>query len=304
MSSEYSNIYDKNNGGNKSAGFTTKTIHFGTVKSYERVGNIVALKVRVNGLDNHLVDENLSIAYPFIPIHVVMTPKIGEVVRIILSDVSNPYEDRLWVGPVITDYFNTEGQAFPIGNRMTLDEAGLGELFKQPHAGTLNDIDDAIPNHSRKQDDAIYFLGRGNVDFFFKGNTATIRAGKQDPTDKKKKNRINPASITVHHSKDGKLSCNYMIADSIALISHKGNPLVPQARNGVMTDEEFNRVNETLHPIGKGDVIADVLGLIIQVLCEDHVHPYAGHPAVESALVKKLKSYDLNNILSTNIKIN
>jgi lambda repressor-like predicted transcriptional regulator len=304
MSSEYSGIFgEKSNGGSKSAGYTTKTIHLGTVKSFERIGNIVTIKVRVNGLDNHLADEKLPVCFPFQPINIVMTPKVGEVVRVLLSDVSSPFEDRLWVGPVLTDYLNVDGQVYPAGNRMTLDEQGLSDLFKQPHAANLTEIQDAIPNHTTKQDDAVWFLGRGNVDFFFKGNSATLRAGKQDAKDKKKKNKVNPATMTVQYSKDGKTSSGYMIADTMAFISHNGNPLVNESRNGTLSDEQLESVMESLHPMGRGDIIVEVLTLLIQAVC-DHSHPYNGQPAIKSALVKKLQSYDLNSILNKNIKIN
>jgi hypothetical protein len=304
MSSEYSGIFGgKSTGGGKSAGFTTKTIHLGTVKSFERTGNIVTIKVRVNGLDNHLSDANLPICYPFQPINIVMTPKVGEVVRVLLSDVSNPFEGRLWVGPVLTDYLNMDGQVYPAGSRMTLDEEGLSNLFKQPHAANLTEIEDAIPNHTTKQDDAVWFLGRGNVDFFFKGDSATLRAGKQEPKDKKKKNRTNPATVSVLYAKDGSKSSSYMIADSIALISHQGNPIISEARDGTMTEQELKKAMESLHPMGKGDVIVEVLTLLIQAVTEHH-HPYNGQPAIKSGIIKKLQSYDLNSILSNNIKIN
>jgi hypothetical protein len=305
MSLDYNGIFgEKSSGGNKSAGFTTKTIHLGTVKSFERVGNIVVPRVRLNGLDNHLPDEQLPVCFPFQPINIVMTPKVGEVVRVLLSDVSSPFEDRLWVGPVITDYLNVNGEQFPVGNRMTLSEEGLGELHKQPHAANLTEIGDAIPNHTTKQDDAVWFLGRGNVDFFFKGDSATIRAGKHDPKDKKKKNRSNPATMTLQYSKDSKESSGYMIADTMAFISHQGNPMISEARDGTMTDAKLKSVMESLHPMGRGDIIVEVLTLLIQAVCEEHVHPYNGQPAVKTALIKKLQNYDLNSALNNNIKIN
>jgi hypothetical protein len=292
-------------GSPKSVGSTPKTIHMGIVKSVVKKSNLVTLKVRVNGLDNNLSDNQLPVVYPFdSALKGVVIPKKGEVVRVILSDVNTPYQDRLWVGPVITDFLNLDGQVYPAGDRMTVNEEGFNNIYNQPHASNLSDIGDVIPNMDKADDDAVHFLSRGNVDMSFQGNSLIIRSGKYDKGDKKKKNRKNPATFQIHFSEDGEFSSINLSADLINMFTHNGNPLVPEARNGKLTDEQIKELAEQLHPLLYGDLTLELLSLMRQVLVEDHVHPYNGQPAIKSALVKKLQSFNLDSILSPNIKIN
>ncbi len=60
------------------------------------------IKARVEGVDDTNSDSELPYSFPLIPKHLNIMPKVGESVLIFKSSLENDKENRLWVGPIIS----------------------------------------------------------------------------------------------------------------------------------------------------------------------------------------------------------
>jgi len=60
------------------------------------------VKVRIKGIDDAVLDGDLKFCFPMIPRHLNIVPNIGETVVIIVPHTSNPFENRMYFGPIIS----------------------------------------------------------------------------------------------------------------------------------------------------------------------------------------------------------
>jgi len=63
--------------------------------------NCRRLKVRVFPYDRGIKKENIKFAFPILPPHLIVTPRIGEFVIIFFENSALPYGSRFWIGPII-----------------------------------------------------------------------------------------------------------------------------------------------------------------------------------------------------------
>jgi hypothetical protein len=263
------------------------------------------LRVRIKGIDKDITNVELPLCHPLIPKFFHMTPRPGEVVRILLTDVSKPHEGRLWVGPVITHYEHLNGQPFGTGEDVSVNDDLFYKMNETKRIETIADASDIHPNKNEPDyKDEVRIMSRGNVDIVMRDESLLIRAGKHEKGKKTKKNRKNPAYISVNFSQDGDVSSINLVGDMINLVTHQGNPIMHDLKNGKVEDRHHKEMDDALHPVPYGDVLVDILGMVIKVLCEEHKHPYNGQPAVKSPLVEKLMTINLETLKSKGVKIN
>lgn len=95
-----------------------------------------------------------------------------------------------------------------------------------------------------------------------------------------------------------------VVANKINLISHDGahsfNLTDPE---GLITDDEQEKINNEAHPLVYGDTLVEFLELVKRYVIS-HVHPYNGLPADPSKSTTDVMGYDLNKILNKNINSN
>jgi hypothetical protein len=302
MSQNDKKIIKNTAGSNAQATTNTKTIFSGVVVSDE---GDQRLRVRLKGIDKDKTNIELPLCHPLIPKFFHMTPRKGEVVRVLLSDVSKPHEGRLWVGPVITQYEHLNGQPYGTGEDVSVNDDLYYKMNETKAVETLPDASDVHPNRNEPEyEQEVRLMSRGNVDIVMRDESLVIRAGKHEKGNKGKKNRKNPAYISVNFSKEGDVSSINLVGDMINLVTHQGNPVMHDLKNGKVEDRHHKEMEREMHPVPYGDLLVDVLGLMIKVLCEEHKHPYNGQPAVKSPLVEKLMSVNLETLKSKGIKIN
>jgi hypothetical protein len=295
-------LYNNTPGQRTSEGLATKSIYNAVVVSDD---GDQRLRVRIKGVDKDFQDPYLPVCYPLLPKFFHVTPRKGEVVRVFLSDTSKPHEGRLWAGPVLTQYDYLTGQETQSGDDVSVNEDMLYRMAQQEPIETSPDADDLYPNKSLGDyQDEVRLMSRGNVDILMQKNALVIRAGKHEKGKKKKKNRKNPALISINFSEDGEVSSVNLIGDMVNLVSHNGNPVMHDLKNGKITDKHHKDMEKSLHPVPYGDVLTEVLGLVIKVLCEDHKHPYNGQSPVKTPLMQKLLAIDLETLKSKGVRIN
>lgn len=274
-----------------------KNVYWGEVISIEDKTDGGRIKVRIDGLDNKLENENLADCYPLLPKFFHIYPQIGEVVRIFLGDTRYPQRDRYWMGSVISQL-----QKIGFDNKYTaLSTTNLG--VSTP-AEAPSSIPDAAGVYPKINDVAL--LGKKNTDIILRERDLEIRAGQHELNDNLKLNKTNPASVRLSFDEITgttavqTVSSNVLMADRIALISHDG---IPKFKAAEIDDTDRNKIFSEAHPLGRGDVIVDALEILRKAILQ-HIHPYSGLPSDKSGIVIDLEKIDFTQILQKNIVIN
>lgn len=308
----FPNGSDYNRGSNKR--LETTIYYYGKVVSnYDEVGGN-RIRVRINGVDDALKDSDLAYAFPMLQKFFHIVPKVGETVMIFIPDVKNPFIDRLYLGPLISQPQNLYRDSSLFSANSTL---ASGIKQPKPAPDTIPENKGVYPN---LLDVAIQ--GRDNSDIVLKEKEILVRAGQFDSSVTKgeipKFNKINPSYIQIKHDvtltkSDDKKNSEIggvvnIVSNKINLLTHKnGSPrfeLNNQESN--ISDSEMIRIIEEAHPMVYGDNLKDLLKLLINVIV-NHVHSYPGMKPQDlsgSMDIDKLLQYDLDSILSKNIKIN
>lgn len=287
------------NSNNMESAVKTKTIHLGKV--VEVLDNH-RIRVRIQGLDTRITNRLLPICYSLMPLHIHMLPKKYEVVRIILSDISNPYEERLWIGPIITNYEYLDEQSYNYGDEVTLDEKSFSELSAPIDRENYPQSSGVFPSKDAPADEQ-KLLGRGNTEITIGKTLVELKAGKHEKGNINKANSKNPALIHARISDDGKTTTSLITADTILLLSHKGNPLLTPIRKEDITDNDLENMFTEAHPIPFGDILRDFCELVRDAVIE-HAHPESGMPSIKGSAINKLVNFNLDSFLSKTIKIN
>lgn len=296
--------YDKrisqdNNGNNSLSSTPIKSIHLGKVVE---VMDNHRIRVRIKGLDTRITNKSLPICYSLMPMHIHILPKKDEIVRIILSDVATPYDERLWIGPLITNYEYLEEQSYNYGDEITLDEKSFSELSAPIDRSNYPNSSGVFPNKDASVDEQ-KLLGRGNTEITIGKRIVELKAGKHEKDDISKSNTKNPALIHTRISNDGKSTTSLITADTILLLSHKGNPLLTPIRKEEITDNDLENMFKEAHPLPFGDTLLSFCELVRDAIIE-HAHPESGMPPLKTSAINKLLNFDLVSFLSKTVKIN
>ncbi len=273
----------------------TRFIYLGKVIAINDDKDAMRIKVNIPELDINIIEDNLPFCYPFNPASIGVFPKVGESVYVLIPDSSYPYNDRLWSGPILRQY-----QLFEKDNNVeNKSYNGIQDFFEKifpsfPPIHNNKDAKDIVPDKEN-----ITFNSRKNSDIILMPNGVEIRAGKALTSDTNKKNLTNPANIVAKIKDDGTQSHVNIIADKINLITHSGTPNFPPDIN----EKETDKFIAEAHPLAFGDVEVEFLILLRDALI-NHIHPYHGKEAISSEVLNKLKNFDINTMLSKNIKIN
>lgn len=251
------------------------------------------VKVHIKGVDPvKFTLDDIPYSFPLLPKQFYVKPKIGETVLVFVQNDSY-LEDRFFIGPIISqpdkmDYDSVTALAFL--------KSGLIRPGTAPSTEPENIGVQMGPND-------VGIQGRGSTDMIVKPDEIRIRAGKS--LDLRKLNRDNPSYIQVKYDRATSEGAINLVADNINLLSHNGvkNYNLIDANN-MISDEDYAKILEKAHQLPFGDKLVELLNIIIKALTT-HVHAYAGlAPDLNQIEVKNLIEYDLNKILSNNVRIN
>jgi hypothetical protein len=287
---------------------SNRVFHMGVVESNTDISDCGRIKVRVKGIDDHIKHTNdLANSFPLVQKFIHIVPKIGETVWIFTPDADNPFKDRLYVGPIIS-----QPQFLNKDPHVVTSTAGLDGGFVGPQTAPST-----IPENkgSYPKNNEIAIQGRNNSDVTLKDTEVVIRAGKFLANDKiegiPKFNKKNPSYIQVKHNvmvNDKTSGVINVVSDKINLLTHEnGNPKFNLTNQDDLIDkEEMLKIIADAHPMVFGDLLIEYLELFKKAVIT-HVHPYNGMPPQDIAgqvHIKKLLEYDVSKIISKNIKLN
>lgn len=283
------------------------------------------IKVRFDPEDNHITrDEDLPYCFPLLPKHFHINPKIGEMVLVITSRYAVSGSKRWFIGPIVSQQYGLKNENYLIAQSI-LENGRITKPLPNPDLNPDNK--GTIPE---RQD--ICIQGRDNADLILKENEVRLRCGfKTDDivshnsnpltkdysiTNKKtignslKFNKEDLSYIqmkykrhTDHNNRDFYSTIN-VVADRINLLSHDSRtPFTLNDPNSLITDNELLKILREAHPLPYGDELVDFLKKLVDVI-RTHTHPFPMNPPSFSTPQNKVLDTNLDDMLSTSIRIN
>ena len=276
----------------------TKILYVGNVVTIDDELDANRIIVRIPELDNNIIDSELPICYPMFGQLIKNLPNKGEAVYIMVSDPKKPYNDRLWIIPIIRqndllskDNNNDQNSFVGISGYYEKYLKGVKSLNLNPESNGI------IPKDKNK---TVIYEGRDNSDLIFGDNSIRFRFGYQDNKDKKKLNKTNVGNIFLINDKDNNVTTSVIQSNKILLLSHNGTP---KPKVILENASDVANIFEKSHPLLYGDLVVSLLG-IIRTCIINHYHPSPTFKPIMEDYIKKLNEFDLNSLLSNNIKIN
>lgn len=270
------------------------------------------IKVRVKGVDDHLQDNELAFAFPMLPKFFSVTPKRGEVVFVFVPTTDNPYLDRMYLGPLISQPQMLNRDSFVNGATAGLD---TGFMQQRPAPSTVPENRGVFMD---KED--VGLQGRDNADIILKSKEVLLRAGQFDINTKAgdipKFNIKSPSyiqiknGVTIEKAEDRveKGGVINIVSSKINLLTHKGGSprYILNDQDDMISPTEMEKILKEAHPMVFGDLLLTYLKLLRNAFM-NHVHPYHGMTAEDLSGRNDIEDYlgfDVEAILSKNIKIN
>ena len=288
-------------------------IRFGKVTSVNDPHGGGRIQVRTpydNTVEN---DENLPYYFPLLPKMLHVIPKVGEMV-LVFSMVPGEYNNlNFYVGPIISQ---------------------LDKLYKEDADYSIPDIGYKgwAPNPELKKGvkptlypavDDISIEGRRDTGIQLKDEEVRVKAGVKVVGDKGPKNNTEtPAFISLKYypkndyELDGYKSTATIVADKINLIgthtTDSATKEIPVTENkdaeaeekdNLISDSAMKELINKAHQIPYGDTLIEFLD-ILRTAFAKHVHPFPTMAPCNDENMKAVATYDLEGMLSDNVRIN
>lgn len=274
-------------------------IKIGQVESIDDEYAAGRIRARVVG-DRY--NNETPYAYPLLPYMMHIKPKVGEAVLLIYSNLGNSSQ-RFYIGPIIhqPQFVNKDNFS---------DAISLLKGYNDRTIVSVDRIPEAQGAYPKK--DEIAIMGRKDTDLIFSDNDVRLRCGVHK-TDRYNLlncefNKLNPTFIKLKLH-DTKFSNNTntsatIVSENINLISTVGTPEFNVSDvNESISDEEMAKIIETAHQLPYGDKLVDFLKLLLKAF-NAHTHNYHNLPPIPDMTYNAVNNFNLNDILSKNIKIN
>lgn len=262
------------------------------------------IKVRINGEDDGISDNDLQSAFPLLPKMLHVLPKIGEAVMVFSSRISTPYGQRFYVGPLIhqPQFMNFD----EFNGALSLMDGGSSK-FILPALSRNPDAKGVMPKN-----DEIALLGRGNTDLTLNENEVKVRCGVKlaDKNDKQKIlfNKTNPTylKLKLHDNtfKDETNSTATIVAENVNLLSSASKQYFKlNETDDLISDETMKEIIENAHVLPYGDILVNFLNIFKKAF-NSHTHAYSGLPPVQDINYTNLNSFNMKDMLSEHVRIN
>lgn len=253
--------------------------------------------------------KDIPYAHPLLPKMLHIKPKLGEAVLVLLTAVNNGYSVRHYIGPIVSQPQFMDGEEF----HHSLSLYRTSSESPDVAVSTNPDSDGAF---TKNDDIAIY--GRKKNDIIFTENDVRLRCGSRLKDDKGNVifNRTDPAYILLRHNdnraeytneNDNIKTQHYrstatIVADKINLISSKTSPFKTNDKENLINETEMLKILNEAHQLPYGDVLVKFLTKFVDAFSK-HYHAYPGEKPCEKP-IKEVVDFNLNTILSDNIRIN
>ena len=276
-------------------------IYIGEVIDIEDPQGGDRIKVRLRPGDKWKNDEEVDYAFPLLPKHLHVKPKVGEAVLVICAIDGIQATQRYYIGPIISQPQDMYYDDYQFGATALLQRS-----LAKPQQSIAQD---ATATGALAKPDEIAIYSRQNSDVILSNNDVRIRCGSRllttvsnpETSDNIKFNVKNPSFIKLKYhetplinkyqlqSKES-MSTATIVADEIALLSHKSkNPMFGSGefvdKNEQITDENLQKVIDEAHVLPYGDVLVDFLMGFLQMF-KSHTHNYNNDTPVEDDYAK------------------
>lgn len=297
-----------------------------TKKSLERFNadeqsiKVVIQGTKWDGAGSYTDVLTLPNCFPLLPKHLNLVPKVGELVLVLIKGIDERYNDRFYVGPIISTptKLDKDTTTTALANMSDGIISPTEEISKIPLARGV---------YENAQN--VTIEGRGNTDIIQRSNEILLRSGKFVPNDRLKFNSKNPGFIQIksdfnleneQNNTSEKISVTNIVSNRINLLSYDGVPNLStqggltnvNKKTGVaeyINDDKLKEILNEAHPLVFGDLLLEYLLLLKSALL-NHVHNGNGNKATDKLPASTI--YDLNQkaerlekaMLSKNIRIN
>ena len=238
--------------GNSDENLMSTNFFKGIVLSNNDPNDAGRIKVRIKGVDDSILDGDLPFCFPMLQKFFHVTPKVGEVVFILIPSAKNPYSDRVFFGPIVSQPQMLFKDTYLDGATSMLNS---GFMREKPSPSSIPENKGVSPN---KEDVAIQ--GRDNSDLIFKPNEVVIRAGKFEAANG------GTVFITSHIMSDIDQLCDrvaFIVDGKISEIDSPRNLKIKYGKRSMTLEYKENnetiRVEYPLDGIGKNKEFLDLL---------------------------------------------
>lgn len=281
---------------------------------------VVIPGTKLDGSGDYPNIMKLPNCFPLMPKHLNLVPKVGEMVLVIAKSYNERFDDRFYIGPIISSQTKLDKD---ISNTAL---ANMSDGVTSP-TEEISKIPLARGVYENQQN--VVIEGRGSTDIIQRSDEILIRAGKFVPNDRLKFNSKNPGYIQIksdftladeQRGTTRKISVTNIVSERINLLSYDGSPTLSgeggltnvNKKSGVaeyINDDKLKEILEEAHPLVFGDLLLEYLLLLKSALL-NHVHNGSGNKATDKLPASTI--YDLNQkaerlekaMLSKNIRIN
>ena len=275
-------------------------------------GRIQARTVSDNPTERN---KDLSFCIPLLPKFVHVRPKVGELVLIISMAPGQFGQPNYYIGPIISQedklYYEDADKAF------STTQTGYFDWDPNPRLEQ-----NVLPTLYPQVDD-ICIEGRKDTGIQLKDEEVRIKAGVKVVDEGVPKNNIEtPSFISLKYypkndyKRDGYKSTATIVADKINLIgTHTTDPDTKEIpvtvnkdanaedKDNLISDSAMKELINKAHQLPYGDKLVEFLDLMRTAFAK-HVHPFPTMAPCNDENMKTVATYDLEGILSDNVRIN
>jgi hypothetical protein len=243
--------------------------------------------------------QDLPYCFPLLPRHLNILPKVGESVRVIPEDPDKPFDNRAYIGPIISQPHRIKKEL----DKTTARTGMVGKLGAYETAPSkVLDATGLFPSPNKNDifnNEDIGLLGRDNADLIIKENELVLRVGKHVVGNILKRNLQNPGILNFKFKEDGTRTSFNVVADYFNFMAISGTPR-PSIN---LTEKDVDEFIELAHPAVFGDFLRDFLKVSVKFML-NHSHNGNNISATSNDTYKQLASFDLESILSKHFRIN
>jgi hypothetical protein len=257
---------------------------------------------------------------PLFPKHLQIMPKVGEYCTVMLFRGDRSQLNRAWIAPMVSSKKNLSYNDSTTGADNLNTAAAPSSSKNITKSVELLKRGDFTGGFPEKLD--ISLMSRNNADIVLptkedrngrlnSGGEVLIRAGKfsfEGGNDNLSLNKKNPGYLRLKVVNENE-TYSMLYSDYISLVSYKNsdgssdsakvfniNPLLEK-------DLDITNFQQALSPLVRGDRLISFLNLIKDYV-KKHNHPYHQKPATNANSKEEIEKFDLNSIISPNIRIN
>ena len=290
-------------------------IRFGRVTNVDDPHGGGRIQVRTPFDNKTENDDNLPFYIPLLPKMLHVVPKVGELVAVFAMSAGEFETCNFFIGPFISQEDDLYYETY--ANALKITEYGTRDWQANPRLAS-----GVTPTLYPPPED-ITIEGRKDTGIQLKEEEVRIKAGVKVVTNGVPKiNTVSPAFISLKYypkndyDTDGFQSTATIVADKINLIGTRHNDPatseIPVTENkdqnaedkdNLISDSAMKELLNKAHQVPFGDTLIEFLDIFRTALAK-HVHPFPTMAPCNDENMKTLATYNLNGILSDNVRIN